>query len=83
MYQKGKAGEVKQACECQVQHNYGSALPRCHLEAVNTNCNDISQEAHQEDDAVHNGEVQSLQTDINISVVGKITFTVFPGSGAG
>lgn len=83
VYQEGKAGEVEQVCECQVQHDYGAALPRPHLEAVNTNRNDISWEAHQEDDAIHNGEVQSLQTDFHISAVGKITFSVLPGGGVG
>lgn len=83
VYQEGKTGEVEQVCECQVQHDYGAALPRPHLEAVNTNCNDVSWEAHQEDDAIRNGEVRSLQTNFHISAVGKITFSVLPGGGVG
>ena len=79
VYQEGKTGEVEQVRERQVQYDDGAALPRPHLEAVNANRNDISWEAHQEDDAVHNGEVQSLQTDFCISAVGKITFSVLPG----
>lgn len=81
VYQEGMAGEVKPVCEQQVQHDDGAALPRPHLEAVNTNLNDISWEAHQEDDAVHNGEVQSLQSDFHSSAAGKITFNVLQGGG--
>lgn len=83
VYQEGKAGEVEQVCECQVHHDDSAALPRPHLEAVNTNCNDVSWEAYQEDDAVHNREVQSLQADFHISAIGKITFSVLPGGGVG
>jgi len=57
VYQERKAGEVEQVCERQVQHDDGAALPRPHLEAVNTDCNDVSWEAHQKDEAVHNREI--------------------------
>lgn len=81
VYQEEKAGEIQQVCEHQLEHNDGAALPRPHLEAVNTNRNGVSQEAHQEDDAVHNGEVQSLQTDFHASAGRNITFSVLPGGG--
>lgn len=70
-HQEGKASEVEQICECQVQPNYGAALSRPHLEAVNTNDNETSWEAHQEDHVIHNVEVQSLQTNFHTACLGK------------
>lgn len=71
VYQEGKAGEVEQVCECQVQPDYAAALSRPHLEAVNTNDNGASWEAHQEDHVIHNVEVQSLQTGFHTVHLGK------------
>lgn len=71
VHQGGKASEVEQICECRVQPDYDTALSRPQLEPGNTNDNETSWEAHQEDRVIHNVEVQRLQTNFHTVHLGK------------
>lgn len=71
VHQEGKASRVEQVCECQVQPDYDAAFSKSHLEAVNTNDNEIYWEAHQEDHVKHNVEELSLQTNFHTAHLGK------------
>lgn len=57
VHQEREAYQVQEVGDGQVQHDDDAASPWPHLARVDEDCNDVSREAHNEDDAVHGGKI--------------------------